>query len=56
MSTTEKSHLEAVVEALIKKQPIDPTVEKKIHEETAKVRAKFDTEVALEALRQIRDE
>jgi len=34
MSTTEKSNLEAVVEALLKKEKLDPAVEKSIHEES----------------------
>jgi len=49
MSTTEKSHLEAVIEALLKKEKLDPVVEK-IHDEAMKIRAKFETEVSLEAL------
>lgn len=56
MSTTENFHLEAVVEALVKKVPIDPAVENEIHEEAAKLQVKFDTEVSLATLRQVRDE
>lgn len=56
MSTVEKSHLESVIESLIKKEPIDPKLAEQIHQESAKIKAKFDTEVSLEALRSIRND
>lgn len=56
MSTTEKSNLEAVIDALAKKEPIDPRLAEKIHQESGKVRKEFDREVTLEALRSVRND
>jgi hypothetical protein len=56
MSTTEKSNLEAVVEALVKKEPIDPKLAERVHRESTRLRKRFDTEVSLEALRSLRDD
>jgi hypothetical protein len=57
MSTTERSLFEAAFEAVLKKEKLDPAVEKKIHEESAKLRTKvFETEVSLEALRSFRND
>jgi hypothetical protein len=55
MSTTHPTNLEAAFEAILKKEKLDPAVERKIHEEAAKVRAKMlDTE-AQDELRRFRD-
>jgi hypothetical protein len=56
MSTTHPTNLEAAFEAVLKKEKLDPAVERKIHDEAAKVRAKvFSTDVAQEALRSFRE-
>jgi hypothetical protein len=55
MSTTERTNLEAAFQAVLKKEKLDPAVEKRIHEEAAKIRAKFDTEVSVDEIRNFRD-
>lgn len=56
MSTTHPTNLEAAFEAVLKKEKLDPVLEKRIHDEAAKVRAKiFGSDVAQEALRSFRE-
>jgi len=55
MSTTQRTNLEAAFEALLKKEKLDPAVEKKIHEEAAKVQAKLLDTDAQEELRRFRE-
>lgn len=56
MSTIERTNLEAAFEAFLKKEKLDPAVEKKIHDDAAKIRAKvFETDVAQEELRRFRE-
>jgi hypothetical protein len=58
MSTTNatKADLEAVLQALAEKRPVDPVVAKRVHERAAQVRIELDHEVSVELLRTLRDE